>query len=119
MTPDTSIVFHLAASLGVENVVKNRLQTLESNVLGTKNVLDAASRSKPASVFIASSSEVYGKNDAIPFKESSDLTLGPSSISRWGYAASKIMCEHEALARHEESHLPVVIGRFFNVVGPG
>ena len=118
MSQSVDLVFHLAAKLGVENVVKNRLETLETNVLGTMNVLEAASQFK-IPTFVASSSEVYGKSEDIPFKEDSNLILGSSSISRWGYAASKIMDEHEALARYEEDDLPVVIGRFFNIVGPG
>ena len=118
MSQSVDLVFHLAAKLGVENVVKNRLETLETNVLGTMNVLEAASQFK-IPTFVASSSEVYGKSEVIPFKEDSNLILGPSSISRWGYAASKIMDEHEALANYEEDGLPVVVGRFFNIVGPG
>ncbi len=118
MSQSVDLVFHLAAKLGVENVVKNRLETLETNVLGTMNVLEAASQFK-IPTFVASSSEVYGKSEVIPFKEDANLILGPSSVSRWGYAASKIMDEHEALARYEEDDLPVVVGRFFNIVGPG
>lgn len=115
---NVDLVFHLAAKLGVENVVKNRLETLETNVLGTMNVLEATSQFK-IPTFVASSSEVYGKSEVIPFKEDANLTLGPSSVSRWGYAASKIIDEHEALARYEEDDFPVVVGRFFNIVGPG
>ena len=99
-------------------MVNNRLETLETNVLGTMNILEAASRFR-IPTFVASSSEVYGKSEDIPFKESANLTLGTSSISRWGYAASKIIDEHEALASYEEDGLPVVVGRFFNIVGPG
>jgi len=61
---------------------------------------------------------VYGKSEDVPFVEDSNLVLGASTISRWGYAASKIVDEHEALACYEESDLPVVVGRFFNIVGP-
>lgn len=87
-----NIVFHLAATLGVKNVIDHPLETLENNIKGTENVLRAAAKlDRP--VFIASSSEVYGKSDVIPFLESGDLTLGNPSISRWGYAASKILDE--------------------------
>lgn len=118
MSQNIDLVFHLAAKLGVENVIENRLETLETNILGTMNVLEAASQFK-IPIFVASSSEAYGKSEDIPFKEDQNLTLGPSSVSRWGYAASKIIDEHEALACYEEEGLPVVVGRFFNIVGPG
>jgi len=89
--PD-NIVFHLAATLGVKNVIEHPLETLENNIHGTENVLKAAAKlDRP--VFIASSSEVYGKSDAVPFLETGDLTLGNPSIARWGYAASKILDE--------------------------
>ncbi len=117
---DIDLVFHLAAKLGVKNIIDNQLEMLETNVLGTHNVLEAvSSTSTEIPVFIASSSEVYGKSDAVPFTESSSLMLGPTSVARWGYAASKILDEFEALAFWHESRLPVVVGRFFNIVGPG
>lgn len=87
-----NIVFHLAATLGVKNVIDHPLETLENNIKGTENVLRAAAKlDRP--VFVASSSEVYGKSDDIPFLEAGNLTLGNPSITRWGYAASKIIDE--------------------------
>jgi len=86
------IIFHLAAKLGVKKIIDNQLEMLETNVDGTKNVLELAASFK-IPTFIASSSEVYAKNEEIPFKENSNLTLGEPSISRWGYAASKILDE--------------------------
>jgi UDP-glucose 4-epimerase len=86
------IIFHLAAKLGVKKIIDNQLEMLETNVDGTKNVLEFAAAFK-IPTFIASSSEVYAKNEEIPFKENSNLTLGEPSIARWGYAASKILDE--------------------------
>ena len=91
---------------------------LETNVAGTKNALELAAE-KVIPVFIASSSEVYGKSSRVPFKEDGDLLLGSTSVSRWGYAASKILDEFHALAYWREEKLPVVVGRFFNISGPG
>lgn len=115
---NVDLIFHLAAKLGVKNIIDNQLEMLETNVDGTKNVLDLASSFR-IPTFVASSSEVYAKNEEVPFKEDSDLKLGSPNISRWGYAASKILDEFQALANFRECQLPVVIGRFFNIVGPG
>lgn len=112
------VVFHLGAKLGVKNIIDNQLEAIETNVIGTHNVLEAAFDAK-APVFIASSSEVYGKGQKMPFKEDMDLALGSTSIARWSYAGSKILDEFEALAYWKENRLPVVVGRFFNIVGPG
>ncbi|MFO7900764.1 MAG: GDP-mannose 4,6-dehydratase, partial [Planctomycetota bacterium] len=92
-------------------------RTIETNILGTEVALKVAAR-YGARLFIASSSEVYGKNDAVPFAEDSDMVLGPTTHSRWCYACSKAIDEFLALAYHRERGLPVVIGRFFNTVGP-
>lgn len=113
-----STVFHLAAKLGVKNIIDNQLEAIETNVVGTHNILEAASSAK-VPTFVASSSEVYGKSAAMPFVEDSDLVLGSSSVQRWGYAASKILDEFEALACCRENKLPIIVGRFFNIVGPG
>ena len=112
------VIFHLAASLGVQNIIDNQLEMLETNVAGTKNVLELAAE-KVIPAFIASSSEVYGKSSRVPFKEDGDLLLGSTGVSRWGYAASKILDEFHALAYWREERLPVVVGRFFNISGPG
>mgnify|MGYP000636760638 CR=1 FL=1 len=110
-------VYHLAAAVGVERVVENPLDSLRTNVRGTENVLDAAAEAGTP-VFVASSSEVYGKSPAVPFSEGDDRVLGPTSVPRWGYANAKALDEFYALAHHEENDLPVVVGRFFNTVGP-
>lgn len=118
MQSGISVVFHLGAKLGVKNIIDNQLEAIETNVIGAHNVLEAAFDAR-APVFIASSSEVYGKSQKMPFKEDMDLTLGSTSVARWSYAGSKILDEFEALAYWKENGLPAVVGRFFNIVGPG
>ncbi len=110
-------IVHLAAAVGVQLVVEQPTRTIETNVLGTDAVLKAAQRYR-CRALIASTSEVYGKSTEIPFNEDGDLLLGPSSRSRWGYAASKLLDEFLGLAAHREHDLPVTITRFFNTVGP-
>lgn len=110
-------VFHLAAAVGVRRIIESPVRTIETNVKGTELVLEAAAK-KNKLVFIASTSEVYGKNNKIPFCEDDDTTLGPTVKARWSYASSKAMDEFLALAYWKEKKLPVVIGRLFNTVGP-
>lgn len=110
-------VYHLAAAVGVQYIIDHPLHSLRVNLRGTENVLEAAAGSgRP--VFIASTSETYGKNEKVPFSEDDDRVLGSTRISRWGYANSKATDEFFALAFHREMALPVLIGRFFNTVGP-
>jgi UDP-glucose 4-epimerase len=111
------VVYHLAAVVGVRLVVDAPGQVIESNVLGTHTVLGLA-RQFGTKVVIASTSEVYGKNTKLPFSEDDDRLMGPTTIARWGYAESKAIDEHMALAYHHEHGLPVVIARLFNTVGP-
>ncbi len=111
------IVFHLAAAVGVKLIVEAPVHTIETNVHGTEVVLKHANKKKKL-VVIASTSEVYGKNDAVPFKEDADLVLGPTAKHRWAYACSKAIDEFLALAYWKEKKLPVVIVRLFNTVGP-
>lgn len=108
---------HLAAAVGVRLIVEQPVHTIETNVHGTEMVLEAAAR-KQKPVFIASSSEVYGKSTKVPFMEDDDLVMGPTMHSRWAYACSKALDEWLALAFFREKKVPVVIGRFFNTVGP-
>ncbi len=110
-------IVHLAAAVGVQLVVERPTETIETNVLGTHQVLAAARRYR-CRTLIASTSEVYGKSEDLPFREDGDLVLGPSSRSRWGYAASKLLDEFLGLAAYREYELPVTIVRFFNTVGP-
>lgn len=110
-------VYHLAAAVGVKYIVEHPLQTLITNVDGTKNVLELAAKKK-IPVLITSTSEVYGKNDNLPFKEDADRTYGSAYSERWGYALSKALDECLALAYWREKKMPVVIVRLFNTVGP-
>lgn len=117
LASECDVIIHLAAAVGVMLIVENPVQTIETNVMGTEAVLKAALRYR-ARVLIASTSEVYGKGNQVPFKEDNDVVLGPTSRSRWSYAASKMVDEFLALAYHQEKNLPVVIIRLFNTVGP-
>jgi UDP-glucose 4-epimerase len=111
------VVFHLAAAVGVRLIVESPVNTIETNVHGTEMVLKLANKKKKK-VIVASTSEVYGKSEDVPFREDADLVLGPTSKGRWSYACSKAIDEFLALAYHKEKHLPVVIVRLFNTVGP-
>jgi UDP-glucose 4-epimerase len=117
LVDDSDVIFHLAAAVGVRLIVESPVRTIETNVHGTQNVLDAASKKKKL-VFVASTSEVYGKSDKVPFHEDADLVLGPTSKGRWSYAASKALDEFLALSFWKEKKLPVIVARFFNTVGP-
>ncbi len=114
---DSDRIFHLAAAVGVKFIIDNPLESIEVNVQGTENILHAANQDKKP-VFLASTSEVYGKNENVPFREDDDRVLGSTTISRWSYSCTKALDEFLALAFWREKRLPVVIGRFFNTVGP-
>lgn len=114
---ESEVVYHLAAAVGVRRIIESPVRTIETNVKGTELVLEAAAK-KNKLVFIASTSEVYGKNNKVPFCEDDDTTLGPTVKARWSYASSKALDEFLALAYWKEKKLPVVIGRLFNTVGP-
>jgi UDP-glucose 4-epimerase len=111
------IVYHLAAAVGVRLIVESPVNTIETNVHGTEMVLKVANKKKKK-VVIASTSEVYGKSAQVPFREDADLVMGATSKGRWSYACSKAIDEFLALAYHKEKHLPVVVCRLFNTVGP-
>ena len=113
----SDVVFHLAAAVGVKLIVEQPVHTIETNVHGTEVVLKHANKKKKL-VFIASTSEVYGKSTDVPFREAADLVLGPTVKHRWAYACSKLIDEFLALAYWKEKKLPVVIVRLFNTVGP-
>ena len=114
---DADYVFHLAAAVGVFNIVKNPLASLLTNIRGTENVLEAAYSSKTP-VFLTSSSEVYGKNVADSLKESDDRILGSPLTLRWSYSEAKAIDESLAYAYYVERQLETRIVRFFNTVGP-
>jgi UDP-glucose 4-epimerase len=117
MIDRVDVVFHLAAAVGVRLIVESPVKTIETNVHGTETILSIANK-KNKKVLIASTSEVYGKGNAVPFGEDADLVMGPTNKGRWSYACSKAIDEFLALAYHKERRLPVVIARLFNTVGP-
>jgi len=110
------VIYHLAGVVGVEHYVADPYQVLNVNINGTQNVLRAAFKHGRRVVF-ASTSEVYGRNPAVPWREDADRVLGPSTIDRWCYATSKAAGEHFCLA-YRRLGLPVTILRYFNVYGP-
>lgn len=111
------VVFHLAAAVGVRLIVESPVRTIENNVHGTEIVLRMASK-KRKKVLLTSTSEVYGLSTQIPFREDGQLVMGATSKGRWSYACSKAIDEFLGLAYHREKHLPVVVVRLFNTVGP-
>lgn len=115
-------VYHLAAAVGVALIAKQPIQTIERNVYPTQLLLERlgvlAKRGRKIPCFIASTSEVYGKNPKDTWSEEDDLVFGATTKPRWSYGVSKAIDEFLALAYHKEQQLPVVVGRFFNVVGP-
>ena len=111
------VVFHLAAAVGVRLIVEAPVRTIETNVHGTEVVLTHASK-KSKLVVIFSTSEVYGKSTAVPYREDADLVKGPTPKHRWAYACSKAIDEFLALAYYRERKLPVIVVRLFNTVGP-
>jgi UDP-glucose 4-epimerase len=117
LVDEADVVYHLAAAVGVELIVESPVRTIETNVHCTEIVLAQANKKKKP-VFVASTSEVYGKSSALPFREDGDLLLGPTYRGRWAYACSKAIDEFLGLAYYKERGLPTVVGRLFNTVGP-
>lgn len=115
------VIIHLAAAVGVRLVIEKPVHTIENNLFGTSVVLAAAAEAvaagQPKPVLIASTSEVYGKNSKVPFREDDDVTLGATAYARWSYACSKAMDEWLGLAYWHEKHVPVIVARFFNTGG--
>jgi UDP-glucose 4-epimerase len=114
---ESDYIIHLAAALGVLNIVNKPLESLKTNLQGTENLLDLANKySKP--VLIASTSEIYGKNDKVPLNEEDDRIIGHPLKSRWSYSEAKAVDESLAYFYYLENNLPIRIVRFFNTVGP-
>lgn len=111
------MVYHLAAAVGVQLIVDEPVRTIETNIHGSEVVLAIANKFRKP-VLIASTSEVYGKSEKVPFKEDDDTVFGTTRYSRWSYACSKAIDEFLGLAYHQQYGLPVVVARFFNTVGP-
>ncbi|HNT67040.1 MAG TPA: GDP-mannose 4,6-dehydratase [bacterium] len=117
LVSDCDVIYHLAAAVGVELIVKSPVETIQRNILGTDVVLRLANRYLRR-VLITSTSEIYGKSEATPFREDDDRVLGPTTKSRWSYSCSKAIDEFLALAYHKEKNLQTIIMRLFNTVGP-
>lgn len=117
LVSECDVIYHLAAAVGVFSIVHSPIETISINVGGTEVVMQTARRYRRR-VLIASTSEVYGKGAKVPFGEDDDRILGPTTKSRWSYAASKELDEFLALAYHKAAGLPVTIFRLFNTVGP-
>ena len=118
MIQKADVIYHLAAAVGVELVVHDPIRTIETNVSGTSRILKLASKYGERRLFVASTSEVYGKSTTVPFHETDDLIIGPSTHSRWSYACSKLIDEFLLMAYHRSKGLPGTVTRFFNTVGP-
>jgi UDP-glucose 4-epimerase len=111
------VTFHLAARVGVGRVIESPLATVETNLAATRAVAEAALRSGSVLVF-ASTSEVYGRNEKVPFSEDDDLSIGPPTVGRWAYAASKVLDEHYLFSLSREKGLRLTVARPFNTIGP-
>lgn len=117
LVDEADFVYHLAAAVGVQLIVESPVRTIDTNVHTTEIVLAQASK-KRRPVFIASTSEVYGKSCGMPFREDGDIVMGATTRGRWAYACSKALDEFLALAYYRERRLPTIVGRMFNTVGP-
>jgi len=117
LVSQSDVVYHLAAAVGVKLIADDPVHTIETNIAGTEVVLEAANKFR-RKILLASSSEVYGKNEAVPFREDDDIVLGSTHMSRWSYACTKAIDEFLGLAFYQQYGLGVVIGRFFNTIGP-
>ncbi len=117
LVSECDIVYHLAAAVGVRLIIDEPIRSMSTNIRGTESVLEMADQYRKA-VFLASSSEVYGKSTRVPFSEGDDLLLGSTQTTRWSYACSKAIDEFLALAYYRDKGLNVTIARFFNTVGP-
>jgi UDP-glucose 4-epimerase len=117
LVADCDVVFHLAAAVGVQLIVNDPVRTIETNIHGSEVVLSVANKFRKK-ILVASTSEVYGKSENVPFREDDDTVWGPTRFSRWSYACSKAIDEFLGLAYYQQYGLPVVIVRLFNTVGP-
>jgi UDP-glucose 4-epimerase len=117
LVDDADAIFHLAAAVGVKLIVESPVRTMETNIRCTE-LLFALAAKKGKKVLLTSTSEVYGKSTAIPFREDGDLVMGATTRGRWSYACSKAIDEFLAIAYWREKRLPTVVVRLFNTVGP-
>jgi len=117
LTSRCDVVFHLAAAVGVQLIADDPVHTIETNIAGTEVVLEAANKFGRR-ILLASSSEIYGKSEKVPFGEDDDFVLGGTAFSRWAYACSKAIDEFLGQAFHQQYGLGVIAARFFNTIGP-
>jgi UDP-glucose 4-epimerase len=117
LTGICDVVVHLAAAVGVRLIIEEPLKSIHTNIVGTEIVLELANKFRKKT-FIASTSEVYGRNSKVPLNEDDSRIYGSTAIARWSYASSKAMDEFLALAYYRTKQLPIIIARFFNTVGP-
>jgi len=110
-------IYHLAAAVGVKLIVESPVRTIETNIRLTEIMLSLANKKKRP-IFVASTSEVYGKSEQFPFREDGDLVMGATTKGRWSYACSKAIDEFLAIAYWKEKKLPTIVCRLFNTVGP-
>lgn len=117
LTGICDVIAHLAAAVGVKLIIDEPLKSIHTNIVGTEIVLELANKFRKKT-FLASTSEVYGRNLQVPLRETDVRIYGPTHLARWSYAATKAMDEFLALAYYRTKHLPIIIARFFNTVGP-
>ncbi len=117
LVAECDVIFHLAAAVGVQLIADDPVRTIETNIGGTETVLAVANKFGRR-ILLASTSEIYGKSENIPFREDDDIVLGSTSFSRWSYACSKAVDEFLGQAYYQQYGLDVVIARFFNTIGP-
>ena len=114
---DAIVLYHLASVVGVNRYMEDPLSLIDIGILGTRTLI-SKSHEHGIRMLFASTSEVYGKNSNIPWKETDDRVLGPTDIDRWSYSTSKALCEHMMFGMHHKDNWPMSIVRFFNVYGP-
>jgi UDP-glucose 4-epimerase len=115
--PDAVAIYHLASVVGIKHYIADPLKLIDISVVGTKYILEIA-REYGTRVIFSSTSEIFGKNPAVPWDEQGDRVLGPTSVDRWSYSSSKAVCEHMLYGIHRQCGLPFSIVRFFNAYGP-
>jgi UDP-glucose 4-epimerase len=112
-----SAIYHLASVVGIKHYISDPLKLIDISVVGTKQLLEIA-REHGTKVIFSSTSEIFGKNPAVPWDETGDRVLGSTSVDRWSYSSSKAVCEHMLYGIHRQCGLPFSIVRFFNAYGP-
>lgn len=115
--PEASVLYHLASVVGVRRYMEDPLSLIDIAIIGTRHLIDLCVR-HDVRILFTSTSEVYGRNPAVPWREDGDRVLGATSVDRWSYASSKAVCEHMLFGMHRKTGLPFSIVRFFNVYGP-